>query len=167
MDFGTIITGVIIIAICILPFILFGSGSRKRKKQLTQMLQSLAQKRQGHIAQHDFWANSAIALDDKAHYLYFIRKAGNEEIVEEVDLSGYQKCRAINLSRTVDKKNGNYKVIEKLQLQLSPSDKTHAEKVLEFYDFETDLQINWDAQLLEKWAKLINDKIGAYRPVKA
>ncbi len=165
MDFGTFITGAIIIVICVVPFILLGRSGRKRKKQLLQTLRSLAEKRRGKLAQHDFWADSAIGLDEQANFLYFIRGGNGQDQIQEIDLANIRQCKAVNISRTADKKHGNFKVVEQLELCLTPSEKSASDITLEFYHYGADLQINWDVQLLEKWATLVNDRLK--KPVPA
>lgn len=159
MDWGTFITGAIIIAVCVVPFILLANSGKKRKKQLLQTLNDLAEKRRGKIVQHDFWADSAIGLDQQANYLYFIRGGNGQDQVQEVNLADISLCKASNLGRTIGKKHGDYKVVEELELLLTPVEKGAPDISLEFYHHGTDLQINWDVKLLDKWAKLINDQL--------
>jgi hypothetical protein len=159
MDWGTFISGAIIIAICVVPIALLTRSGKKRKKQLLQTLHSLAEKRRGKISQNDFWADSAIGLDEQANFLYFIRGGNGQDQIQEIDLANIRECKAVHSSRTADKKHGNYKVVEQLELCLSPSEKGTPDISLEFYHHGTDLQINWDVQLLDKWAGVVNDRL--------
>lgn len=147
MEMGTIITGVIIIILCILPFVLLGSGRRKRQKQLLQSLQAAAAQQGGKIARHDCMRDAAIGMDDEARVLYFVKN----DATQHFHLRSIKSCRAINNARTVD----NNRVIDQLALALLPAGNGQPDIQLEFYNQETDVQLTGELQLLEKWAQIV------------
>lgn len=151
MEMGTIITGAIVILLCILPFVLLGSGRRKRQKQLQQTLQAQAAQQGGKITRHDCLRDAAIGIDDEARTLFYVKN----ETTQHIRLQEFKTCRVINNTRTVD----NNRVVEQLALALTPTGNGRPDIQLEFYNAETDIQLNGELQLLEKWAQIVGAAI--------
>ncbi|MBV6474386.1 MAG: hypothetical protein JPMHGGIA_02692 [Saprospiraceae bacterium] len=160
MDLGTTIVGIVIILICIIPFALMSINSRKKEKKLIQGLSDIANRNNCKISRHELWNNSIIGIDDTVLMIFFTRKSKDNETSQQINLTEIQKCRVINSSRTVSNKEGNFKVVEKLELAFSFQDKSKSEVVLEFYNADYDsLTLMGELQLVEKWCKIFNDKI--------
>lgn len=151
MEMGTIITGAVVILLCILPFVLLGSGRRKRQKQLLHTLQAQAAQQGGKISRHDCLREAAIGIDDEARTLYFVKN----DITQHIRLQDIKSCRAINNTRTVD----NNRIVEQLALSLIPTGSGRSEIQLELYNAETDIQLNGELQLLEKWVQIVGAAI--------
>ena len=147
MEMGTIITGVIIIILCILPFVLLGSGRRKRQKQLLQSLQTTAAQQGGKITRHDCLRDAAIGIDDAARTLYYVKN----DTTAHFRLHDFRACRIVNTAHTV----GSNRVVDQLALVLTPAVNGLAEVQLEFYNAEADIQLSGELQLLEKWAQIV------------
>ena len=64
-----------------------------------------------------------------------------------------------NSSRSINSKDGAYKVIDKLSLVFTPVDKDRSNISLEFYDADVSMQLVGELQLIERWEKLINDRL--------
>lgn len=160
MDLGTSIVGVIIILICIIPFALMSINRRKKERKLLQGLTEIAQRNNCKISRYELWNNSTIGIDDTTLMIFYTRKSKDIETSQQINLAEIQKCRIVNLSRTVSNKDGNFKVTEKLELAFSFQDKNRGEVVLEFYNTDYDSStLTGELQLVEKWCKLFNDKI--------
>ncbi len=159
MDSGTLIIGAIVIAICILPFILIGNSIKKRKNKLLHSLSGLAAQKESKITQYDLGSDLVIGLDENTDFLFFFKRLKEKEISEQVYLKDMQNCRFINTSRTVRNKNESYQVTDKLELCISPKAKNRPDIILEFYNSDENLQLGGELQLAEKWAKIVNDKI--------
>jgi hypothetical protein len=160
MDLGTTIVGIVIILICIIPFALMSINSRKKEKKLLQGLTEIAERNNCKLSRYELWNNSTIGIDDTSLMIFYTRKSKDIETSQQINLAETQKCRVINLSRTVRNKEGNFKVVEKLELAFSFQDINRGDVVLEFYNADYDsLTLTGELQLVEKWCKLFNDKI--------
>lgn len=160
MDLGTTIVGIVIILICIIPFALMSINNKKKEKKLLQGLSALAERNSCKISRYELWNNSTIGIDDTSVTIFYTRKSKDNETSQQINLAEIQKCRVINSNRTVSNKEGNFKVVEKLELAFSFQDKTISEVVLEFYNADHDsLTLMGELQLVEKWCKIFNDKI--------
>ena len=162
MDLGTIITGIVIILICIIPFVLMSINNNKKEKRLLHGLFNLAQKNNGKITRHDLWDNAMIGIDDTTNQIFFIRKVKDIETAKQVDLAEIQKCRVVENSRTISKKDSNHKVTDQIELVLTYHDKRNNETILEFYNANYDsFMLKGEFQLAEKWSSIFNDAVSA------
>jgi hypothetical protein len=158
MDLETTIIGIAVIFICIIPFVVMNRSTKKRERQLLQSIFKLAQKSDCTVSLFDHWNKSAIGVDESIKVIFFTKATDNHEMLAKVNLSEIQKCRVINVTRTVN--NNGFHYIEKLELTLTYHDKNKAESILEFYNANSDsLSLNGELQLIEKWQKIISELI--------
>lgn len=162
MDSATFIIGAISIAIFILPFAVTRMNRKKQEKQLLQSLSNLAKQHNCKITQHEFCSDFVIGLDENANSLFFFkrhRQNGNKETAHHINLSEFQNCNIINKNRVVKSNGSDSKVIDRLELSFTPVAKNQPAFLLELYNSEESFQLVGELQLIEKWSKLINEKI--------
>ncbi|SFS33154.1 hypothetical protein [Lutibacter maritimus] len=159
MDSSTLIIGLVMVALCTLPFILSGNSRTKNEQKIKNAFFELATKNNTTILQNDIWYKSAIGINTTSNELFFYRKIKDTETSEIIQLSDYQKCKIMKL-------NDSSNHIELLQLVLTSSSSNKPEIVLEFYNAELNPQLNKEVQLIEKWSKLINDTIHSSIKIK-
>lgn len=158
MDTGTTIIGIIILLLCILPLVIMTRKANQKERQFSRDLFDFAKKSNSKLSEHEIMNNIAIGLDKENNQLFFLRKKENIEAEFQINLLEIQKCRVLNSNRTVNSKEGNYKVIDKLALAFTYLDKNKQETVLDFYKSElNNFSLNGELQLIEKWLKIIND----------
>jgi hypothetical protein len=159
MDIATILligTGVLII--CVLPFVITHNNKKKREKEIKEVISRLAAKSNSKVDEYDWFNKTIIGIDNLNRKLFFIKKIEDKELQYAIDLSDIQIGRVINSHRSVI--NGNYNVIQKLQLGLISKNKDKHETLLEFYNADYDsLTIMEELQLVEKWSKIVNSII--------
>jgi hypothetical protein len=159
MDSGTLIVGVIILLVCIIPFAYMIYHQKKQQQTIRQALVDFGAQHQSTIHQLDVWNHSAIGLDHTNRLLYFYKKATHQPTPTtlRITLNELRKCRVENSGRTVSSPNGPTNVIDRLELVLSFKDKTKKDVVLEIYNNTQDhLTLNDELPLAERWAALIN-----------
>lgn len=163
MDSGATIVGVIVLLICVIPFVLLSRNNRKRKQKVLDRLVRLADQKNCKISRYDIWNNSAVGIDDTARWAFFTRKVNEVSIEYRVNLGEVQKCRVINSGRTVSRTDGNHRVIEKLELAFTYRDKNKGETALEFYNRDFDSPtLSGELQLTEKWGTVFSDTLSAF-----
>ena len=162
MDLGVTLTGVIIVLLCIIPFVIMSQNSKRKKQKKLQNLFDFAAKNQGNITQYDLWHKSSIGLDETNNTIFFVRTLQDKAITQVVKLEDIQKCQLINTSRALNDQDGHLKVIDKLELAFTPRDKQQAVIVLEFFKVDSDsLTLTGELQLAEKWTNLANAQLNA------
>jgi hypothetical protein len=159
MDMGSIITGVVIIAICIIPFVLLGGGGKKRKKQLLQALSNIAEKQNSKITQHDICGEFAIGLDETTNILFFYKKVKEKETAQYVLLSNIQSCKAVTTNRTSKDKGVSHSAVAKFELVLTPVDKNNTDIRLELYNAEDSMQLSGELKMMQKWEQTVNGRL--------
>lgn len=159
MDLGTSIIGAILVAICVLPFLLLGRSRRKREKRMMQSLMKIAEKENCIISEQDSCREFIIGIDRTNHFLFFNKFSNGKETSRFANLEEIQSCKLVNKSRAIDKKESNVLVIDKLELSFRPLDKNSEEFSWEFYSSDENSHLDDELQLLEKWVKIINNHI--------
>lgn len=159
MDTSSAIIGVVILLLFILPFVLMGMNKKKKAKQKLQKLRNFAGKHSCQISQFDFCGPFGIGIDETKNFVFFQKEINGNTSDQYVDLSNFKACKAMNTNRTVKQKEGNYTVIDKLELVFIPHLKSDTEKRLEFYNSDVNIQLHNELQILEKWAGFIDGKL--------
>lgn len=159
MNLGIAITGAIFIAIFMLPFILMLSGRKKKEKQLLQSMLTIANNHNCKISQQEINEEFAIGLDEALNQLFFFKKTANKEISQHVNLAEIKSCKVIKTEHSIGNKADNNKSIDKLDLQFSFFDKKNPDISLVFYDSEENFGFDGEIQMIEKWAKIVNDRL--------
>lgn len=159
MDLETAITGAIFIAIFSLPFIFMLNGRKKKEKLILQSISAIANNHNCKLSQHDLCEEFAIGLDETANHLFFLKKANDKEVSQYVNLAEIKSCKVIKTEHNIGNKLDNYKSIDNLDLHFSFLDKNNPDIILTFYNAEENLELNGEVQTIEKWAKIVNDRL--------
>ena len=90
MDLGTTIIGIIIVIICIFPFILMGFNNSQKRKKALQHLSDTAKINNCTIEKSEFWHLTSIGIDQSNKMLFFTRKTDGAATCDTIDLSKMQ-----------------------------------------------------------------------------
>ncbi len=147
MDSTSLTIGIILLIVCVLPFILFSViNSKKRKKRIENLILK-AKENNATIQEKDDWNQSIIGIDKTNKMLFFSKKSEEFDKFISINISELLKCR---IERTENKHN----VLEKLELELTFASKPTV--VLEFFNKdETRLILN-EIEIIQKWQTLLN-----------
>ncbi|MGM5471235.1 hypothetical protein ACS386_13225 [Flavobacteriaceae bacterium LMO-SS05] len=158
MNLGVAIIGILGVAVCALPFVLTTRSRKKKEKQLLMLVKNLANQHQSEITQSESCGYYAIGIDESKKAVSFVSKI--EDVVKQqfVDLTTIKKCELSNIRRTTA---NNDKIIDRLNLILSPVDTNKSDMVLEFYNAEVSFQLSGELQSIEKWHILINNLLNS------
>lgn len=160
MESGSFITGTIIIVVLLIPFILLYRNTKKRKNNIRRSLVDLAAQKKCTIMHNDIWNDTAIGIDEESKNIFFYKKIKETETSVHVKLQDIQKCRVINSSRVIKNDSGNYTIIDKLALGLTPTDKAAPEIQLEFFNAQSEFSaLSDELELCNSWNEVINDCI--------
>lgn len=159
MNSGTAITGAILIAIFMLPFILMLNGRKKKQKQLVKSILAIANNHKCKLSQQEISEEFAIGLDETENQLFFVKRTTDKEIAKHLNLAEIKSCKVIKTGTTVGNKDDNYKTLDKLDLHFSFFDKKNADISLPFYDSEENFGLDGEIQMIEKWANIVNNRL--------
>ncbi len=159
MDTGTAIIVVIIITICILPFILLIRGRKMKEKQLLSYISSIAQQHQSKLTQYEFCSDFIIGLDEIASRVFFLKKRNDTVTSKQINFTNIDNCKVIRTLKTKNSNDRNYQEIDKLELCFTPITKYHPDIFLELYNSNERMQLGIELPLIEKWSKIVNIKI--------
>ncbi len=165
MDLGTLEIALVLVAICIVPFIILGKNNKKRDKQLLQSLLDSASKEDCKITQSEYLNDVAIGLDETNNKLFFFKKIESTEIAQHVNLLEMKSCGILNSNRPMNSKKHKDIIIEKIGMSFTPLDKNKAHEIFEFFNSEETMLLSGELQLAQKWVKIVNNLLQAM-PVK-
>lgn len=146
MDIATIIIGVAIAALCVLPFWLSGNARKRREKNLTNALNEMAQQKSTTICSSEICGNNAIGIDGGGRRLFYARSKGG--LRECVDLENVRTCSIVDKSDT-------------LGLLFVPDNAPDV--YLEFYNSNVEATSDDESRLAARWHKIVADRLTAMR----
>ncbi len=146
MDITTIIIGVVIVALCALPFWLSGYTRKRREKKLTDTLNEMARQKSTTICSSEICGNNAIGIDGGGRWLFYARCKGG--LRECVDLENVRTCSIVDKSDTLG--------------LLFVADNA-PDVYLEFYNNNVEATSDDESRLAERWHKIVADRLTAMR----
>ena len=146
MDITTIIIGVVIVALCALPFWLSGYTRKRREKKLTDTLNEMARQKSTTICSSEICGNNAIGIDGSGCWLFYARSKGG--LHECVDLENVRTCGIIDKPDTIG-------------LNFTADGKPDV--YLEFYNSNVEATSDDESRLATRWHKIVADRLTAMR----
>ncbi len=150
MGSGLFIIDAIVIAIIILPFVLFIYGSNKKQRQLKKALKAEATKQNCTLTRIDAQSNFAIGLDTKTNILFFHKTISGVVQSQSVDLNTIEVCDVNKATRRVKDGTKTNEVIDKVLLTFSPS-AGQPRIDLEFFNSLTETGLSGELDMARKW----------------
>lgn len=160
METGTTIIGIVLIALCILPFIIAGYISKKRKNKILKSLREFAEKHNCNISKYDTEGQLTIGVDETNKCIFFCKKNIDKQLVNQyVDLKDILNCMILINNNPLKFREGNFGSVDKLELCFTAADRNKSDIKFEFFNSETDIRLTTEMQMAEKWMKLVNEMI--------
>ncbi|MBU3660598.1 MAG: hypothetical protein FGM14_12035 [Flavobacteriales bacterium] len=160
MDLESILIGVILIVICIIPVVLLRNNSTKKRTNLIKAVKKLAEQQNCELGQFEVCGDLIIAFDQRKKHVFFHRTI--QSLVEEksIDLESIQSCKFINTITTLMNNFGESKTeIDKLELCFKPKNNESEIISLEFFNSKVNFQIYDELLVIQKWSKLIEEQL--------
>lgn len=152
MDSETTIIGIILLLICIVPFLLINKKKATKRRNKVKILTDSVQKMNGTIYKNEFWNHYGIGLDKTNKMLYFSTQADDGNSYEVISLKSITACSII-------KKEDNSKTITAVGLQLDYSDKSKPNVYLSFYERDRNLALLNELELIQRWSTIIKEQL--------
>ncbi|WBU88454.1 hypothetical protein [Cellulophaga omnivescoria] len=159
MDLGTDITAIIIISVCLLPFIFIARSRKKREKKMLASLEEIAKENNCTVNDYDINADFIIGIDHKQNQVFYYKS--EEGVINQgaVNLTGIKKCKIATHTQTINAKNRKEYVVKGLDLKFIPRYNQDPEVSFTVYDSDLKMQLTGELQLAKKWETLINKKL--------
>jgi len=158
MDWATAVIGIMALVLLSLPFVLDRRSRAKRGELVLRSMQELAQQNGRTLELHESCGHTTFGMDAGKNYLFHAGEQSGKLVLQHVDLSMVGNCHVVKGSRNVKARNGQA-VIERLELCLTPKDKSRSETRFELYREGLSPGLNGELQFAEKWAALINTRL--------
>lgn len=155
MDLGTAIVGAICAALCIFPFVLMNRNRKKSERHILLSLKNSASQHNSQLSQHELHGHFAIGVDQTNKFVYFYHQNKGKINEQFIDLSEIESCKAVNTHRVVSNRDGDQKIIERLDLCFTPRDRAKQAINLEFFNAQNSPQLNGELQSIENWSNVI------------
>jgi hypothetical protein len=159
MDLGTVLTGAILVAICIIPIYAMGMDGRKRKKDVLRALQQLASQHQITFSESDYCAYFAIGIDASGTNVCFVNLHPGAQQALVISLRDYHKAEQLQAAANIHQRGVDSRLVEKVGIRLHNGH--HQSLTLMFYDMDLDVQLSREIALADKWVKRITAALKA------
>lgn len=159
MDLGVSIIGAILIAICVVPFIIMSQNRKKRERKTLQLLTNISNQHNCILSQHEICGDFIIGIDETKYFVFFFKQFKGKVVEQSINLAEIQSCKVKTSVRNVSIKSDSYNVIEKIELNFIMIDKSKKDTSMVFYNADNSLAFVGELQSVEKWAKIINDSL--------
>jgi hypothetical protein len=146
MDITTLIIGVAIVALCVLPFWLSGNARKRREKKLTDALNEMAQLKSTTICNSEVCGNNSVGIDGSGRWLFYARCKGG--LRECIDLENVRACSIIDKPDTIG---------------LSFATDAKTDTYIEFYNSNIEATSDDESRLAARWHKIVADRLAAMK----
>ena len=148
-----------IIAITILPFLLFFLFKKNKDIKFLKHFSDFAHKEKILITEKQFWDHKfVIGIDtDSKKIIYANRLNGSvEEAV--IDLAKVERCRIVTINKA-NKVNGKNPATDRLELVFTFRNSETPEKILTFYEHAEFMPNADECLIAENWYQLISSNL--------
>lgn len=160
MDNQSTVIGLGIIALTILPFIIFYFIKKMKQMKFMRDFIKLSESEKLSISQKDMWKNSyAIGIDTNSKKLFYFNKLKDKDRGTLIDLAEVERCRIVSIDRTVKNQNGYTGPSNRLELVFTYKNSSIPEKSLEFYDRAEFMPSADECSHIESWLNTVNSNL--------
>lgn len=153
MDTSTLIIGVAVALICVMPFVLASTMQKRREKKLVGALDGMAGSVNAQYSNFEILRNGAIAIDEQGSYVFFARLAKGLD-QKCINLNEVKQCSVVENFHNSDS------VADTMGLRFLLADGKQGE-FLEFFNSDIEATSEGISQLLGKWNLAINAKLAS------
>ncbi len=156
MDTGTLITGLVALFICLLPFIFVAQHRKKARQALQNQLFQFANSQSSRIGYFEQWNNAAMGLNEQQTALFYVN-VSKMPFQSSILLADLAVCR-VHVTRSG---KGDAGVTQRIALQFRFNN-TQSDMEWPFYDNQVDpVMQSGELELAKNWEKRIADLLPA------
>lgn len=159
MNAFSLIFGLVILGLFIIPVVYFQRSQNKTMRELSKSFKRIAVSNGINVSKSDFWDNIyGIGLDDKNNKLLYLKHNNSNDVVAVLDVNDVDKCSIEKLTEHHSSKLKHEAVVNHVDLVITHRNGNQSKDLLEFYDESVSPRLNTELELAEKWRKLISSK---------
>ena len=160
MDKGSIIIGLGIIILVVLPFVLPSFFKHRRENRLKNRLRHMAGKAGFEVSESDVWGKiHAIGIDDRAERIIYYSALNNSGTPDIISLNDVGGCRIVQADSTQKCQYGGPQTAYRLFLVFTFNESSRGEKAIEFYNNASFAPVDHDMTLIEKWVGIVRQNL--------
>jgi len=159
MDTESIFIGAILIAVCIIPFVIMHYKSTQKENKHLQSLSEIAKLHNCKISRHEFCGNVVIGLDENSNFIFFLKQNKEGNNFQYIDLSEIKACQIVKKTLTIKNNNENVSLTTKVELCFKPISKSKIETIFEIYNNEINGPLKGEINFADNWSKLIDNQL--------
>lgn len=158
LDWATAVIGIMALVLLSLPFVLDRKSRAKRRELVLRSMQELAQQNGSNLELHETCGQTTFGMDARRNVLFHAGEQNGKMVLQHVDLSVVGTSHVVKGSRSVNGKDGRA-VIERLELCLTPRDRSRTETRFELYREGLSPGLKGELAFADKWSALINTRL--------
>jgi len=159
MDLSTTIIGLLILTLFILPVILISRSGKSKGKKFEKDFFSEVSINELKISEKDFWDEFAIGIDTSRNKIIYLDWSGPDRINIIFDLNDVKAFETIPGYRELNKKNFNYKNVNRLGLRFHFKESVKPDVNITFYIAGFGQITDDEIKLFKKWLDIIRNNI--------
>ncbi|MEO9952193.1 MAG: hypothetical protein ABJF08_00320 [Nonlabens sp.] len=149
MNSGMIITIVILLTVCITPFVLINSRTKQKEKHLKKTLQQHILKNRATLVDYVIHNDFALGLDS-LNKIYRYQKTNDKELLQEIDLNYIKSCEVKKDTNRIKNDSSSYEVVQRIALVFTTKNGSKVEQ-FELYNENKSSQLNGEIALAATW----------------
>lgn len=154
-QFENITTALIIVIIGLIPVVIMYKNKLQKERRNKERLNTILMPFEGRVNEFDSFRYYAIGIDYKNGLVSYTNYSSLQRVETGFKLKDIKQCNVRNITRQYTQNAISTKVIDRLELILTPIDQESNTIVLEFYDSKTSSQPINELKLIEKWEDII------------
>ncbi|RED92221.1 hypothetical protein [Marinoscillum furvescens] len=167
MDIGTIVIGLITVALCIIPFFLMRKSKQLNEQNLINGLQALADSYHCELAAKEVSMDFVIGISASNNYVFYYKYRNGKMQEEAIPLDAIDRCEVMTRRRTIKAGKKRETVYEKLELAFIPQHAQTPPTRVTFFDADEQIQPNGQLKLIRDWEARINEVLKARKLVNS
>lgn len=153
MDLGTVVTAAIMLAVCVLPFVLMNQKKKKHIKHLKQTFNNFVNEHKQTIEVFETCGEVAIGFSTDSSHLFFVKEHNTSTVKVCLDM---KNISGVSIEKIFLNDSSSF---DKLGLTFNLKGNTLKLTQLIFFDCDDKRQLDGELQLVEKWQQLIQATI--------
>ncbi len=155
MDTGMIMVIAILLIVCITPFVIISSTTKKREKHLKETLQQHIAKNRATLVDYAVHNDFALGLDS-LNKIYCYHKTKDKELFQQIDLNDIKSCEVKKNTNRIKNDSSSYEVVQRVALVFTPRQGSKIEE-FELYNEDISSQLNGEIALATTWKKKVSN----------
>ncbi len=159
MELELVIISLVLVVSVFVPFFILDFSGKSGIAQMKKLFNLELAKNNLKLTEQENWGNTFIGLDREQKKMLFMKFSELDPSIQLIDLSKIQACEIDCKIASVKTKVKKERILQKLDLKISPIDTRNPEVILNFYDWEGIYGEDFEMARAEKWKTIVKAHI--------